>query len=190
MFSLIYAWINDWVNNREAGDLRRQHGHYDVIVMWYRVQHVLHFPLQSEPGQRIRLWFDGQFDVFCRKGVAYHWVEIRYLQGNGQDGKQVLTGPRLVQSYSIILGMGLANERKLYYAKLPLIGRLIPKMIPGVVNLTCRRSDDHGPTLTKRCANVSPTYFAVWVHICVTRAQWVNSSSHYYVFRCSTTKRR
>ena len=35
MFSLIYAWINDWVNNREAGDLRRQHGHYDVIVMEY-----------------------------------------------------------------------------------------------------------------------------------------------------------
>ena len=33
MFSLIYVWINDWVNNREAGDLRRQHGHYDVIVM-------------------------------------------------------------------------------------------------------------------------------------------------------------
>ena len=34
MFSLIYVWINDWANNREAGDLRRQHGHYDVIVMW------------------------------------------------------------------------------------------------------------------------------------------------------------
>ena len=33
MFSLIYTWINDWVNNREAGDLRRQNGHYDVIVM-------------------------------------------------------------------------------------------------------------------------------------------------------------
>ena len=33
MFSLIYAWINDWVNNCEAGDLRSQHGHYDVIVM-------------------------------------------------------------------------------------------------------------------------------------------------------------
>ena len=33
MFSLIYAWIYDWVNNHEAGDLRRQHGHYDVIVM-------------------------------------------------------------------------------------------------------------------------------------------------------------
>ena len=31
--SLIYAWTNDWVNNREAGDLRRQRGHYDVILM-------------------------------------------------------------------------------------------------------------------------------------------------------------
>ena len=33
MFSLICAWINDWVNNREAGDLRRYHAHYDVILM-------------------------------------------------------------------------------------------------------------------------------------------------------------
>ena len=39
MFSLIYAWINDWVNNREAGDLIRQHGHYDVIVMRIPLQH-------------------------------------------------------------------------------------------------------------------------------------------------------
>ena len=33
MFSFICVWINDWVNNREAGDLRRYSGHYDVIVM-------------------------------------------------------------------------------------------------------------------------------------------------------------
>ena len=33
MLSLICAWINDWVNNREAGDLRRNRVHYDVIVM-------------------------------------------------------------------------------------------------------------------------------------------------------------
>ena len=32
-FSLICARINDWVNNREAGDLRRHRGHYDVSVM-------------------------------------------------------------------------------------------------------------------------------------------------------------
>ena len=35
MFSLIYAWINSWVNNREAGDLRRYRAHYDVTVHNY-----------------------------------------------------------------------------------------------------------------------------------------------------------
>ena len=33
MFPLICVWINDWVNNREAGDLRRHLDHYDVSVM-------------------------------------------------------------------------------------------------------------------------------------------------------------
>ena len=46
MFSLICAWANVWVNNRDTGDLRRHHAHYDVIAMafcktqpsylWYR----------------------------------------------------------------------------------------------------------------------------------------------------------
>ena len=33
IFSLICAWINAWVNNRQAGDLRRHRVHYDVTVM-------------------------------------------------------------------------------------------------------------------------------------------------------------
>ena len=33
MFSLICAWINRWVNNGEAGDLRCHHAHYDVTVL-------------------------------------------------------------------------------------------------------------------------------------------------------------
>ena len=33
MFSLICVWIIDWVNNREADDLRRYRGHYDVTVI-------------------------------------------------------------------------------------------------------------------------------------------------------------
>ena len=36
MFSLVSAWINDWENNHEAGDLRRHGAHYDVIVMELR----------------------------------------------------------------------------------------------------------------------------------------------------------
>ena len=32
-FSVICIWINGWVKNHEAGDLRRYRAHYDVIVM-------------------------------------------------------------------------------------------------------------------------------------------------------------
>ena len=35
MFTLICARKNGWVNNGEAGDLRRYLAHYDVIVMWH-----------------------------------------------------------------------------------------------------------------------------------------------------------
>ena len=53
MFSLICAWTNSWVNNRDAGDLRCHHAHYNVTVMtqvsnpllsflthWGRVTHI------------------------------------------------------------------------------------------------------------------------------------------------------
>ena len=33
IFSLICAWINGWVTNGEAGDLRRHRAHYDVTLM-------------------------------------------------------------------------------------------------------------------------------------------------------------
>ena len=33
ILSLVCAWINGWVNNHEAGDLRRHHAHYDITVM-------------------------------------------------------------------------------------------------------------------------------------------------------------
>ena len=32
IFSLICSWISSWVNNREAGNLRRHRAHYDVIM--------------------------------------------------------------------------------------------------------------------------------------------------------------
>ena len=41
MFSLPCAWINDWVNNREAGDLRRYRGHYGVNAMMISIQQLL-----------------------------------------------------------------------------------------------------------------------------------------------------
>ena len=55
-------WINGWVNNREAGDLRRYRAHSDVTVMMRgydsrgRVQKgVLYFPLQMHAAA-VLLW--------------------------------------------------------------------------------------------------------------------------------------
>ena len=41
MFSLICVWMNDWVNNREAGDLKRYQAHCDVTVMLIHFQGVI-----------------------------------------------------------------------------------------------------------------------------------------------------
>ena len=40
LFSLIRAWMNDWVNSRGAGDLRRNGAHYDVTVMTWPSVHL------------------------------------------------------------------------------------------------------------------------------------------------------
>ena len=37
VFSLSCAWINDWVNSGEAGDLRRHRAHYDATVMLFLI---------------------------------------------------------------------------------------------------------------------------------------------------------
>ena len=36
MLSLTCVWANGWVNNQDAGDLRRHCSHYDVTIMWRR----------------------------------------------------------------------------------------------------------------------------------------------------------
>ena len=46
MFSLICVCINGWINNREAGDLRRYRVHYVVIVM--RTTHTQNSPIDCD----------------------------------------------------------------------------------------------------------------------------------------------
>ena len=55
MFSLICTWINNWVNNAEAGDLRRHRAHCDVSVMsWGRFQSEYSSPVYCK--QRLIQW--------------------------------------------------------------------------------------------------------------------------------------
>ena len=45
VFSLICGWTKCWVNNREAGDLRRHLVHCDVIVMCWRHYDIIQYNL-------------------------------------------------------------------------------------------------------------------------------------------------
>ena len=60
MFSLICVSINGWVNNCEAGDLRRHRAHYDVTVMDLRH----HDPPSCD------------ITVMLHNFFGYHWFEI------------------------------------------------------------------------------------------------------------------
>ena len=45
MISLIYVWMNGWVNTGEAGDMRRYRAHYDVIVMHFTALGLMDSPI-------------------------------------------------------------------------------------------------------------------------------------------------
>ena len=68
IFSLICVWINGWVNNREAGDLRRYRAHYDVIVMLCEWNH----------WWLIMRNFDVSFRVSLNKLLNKTWFEMRW----------------------------------------------------------------------------------------------------------------
>ena len=59
MFSLICAWINDWVSNYEAGDLRRHCSYFDATVML-----------------QIALRYTMSLDV---SNIEVYWLELRPL---------------------------------------------------------------------------------------------------------------
>ena len=48
MFSLICAWTNSWLNNREAGDLTRHRAHYDVTLIVYSVPSICYKEAHEE----------------------------------------------------------------------------------------------------------------------------------------------
>ena len=77
MFSLMYAWINDWVNNREAGDLRLQHGHYDVIVM--TLQELMECCFFFHFHHQLRKWhclIDGYINTSCGSYIHIYFIPV------------------------------------------------------------------------------------------------------------------
>ena len=70
MFSLICAWINGLVNNREAGDLRRHRAHYDVTVMKNRYENQNRKTMTSWRGNAFSIagppYWKSTKDQYCR----------------------------------------------------------------------------------------------------------------------------
>ena len=64
-FSLICVWINDWVNNREAGDLRRYRTHYDVIVCVGELQWLT-----------THIWITREIRVIIHDAYMWHSAKI------------------------------------------------------------------------------------------------------------------
>ena len=74
MFTLICGRINGWVNNREAGDLRRYRAHSDVIVM-VKDRDPFSLPIQNHS-----YWWPGSARG---QGISSHDVEIVLLESAG-----------------------------------------------------------------------------------------------------------
>ena len=93
MFPLICVWINGWVNNREAGDLRRYRAHYDVIVMSiiffeFTKSHIVTVTVQ---GLRTTMNNLSNFQCWLGSGVSKSWkceISVTYWILN-QEKKSV-----------------------------------------------------------------------------------------------------
>ena len=82
---LICAWINGWVNDPEAGDLRRHRAHYDIIVMPDSSSYILIYSVGVHSVRVYLLSYD--FNEFVSKSrisvlVMYLFYTARFYHYN------------------------------------------------------------------------------------------------------------
>ena len=82
MLSLICVWINGWVNNREAGDLRRYRAHYDVTVMLCApVLNMLKISRQPWRPWRCLIWteFTSVWILYVVNLKTVNWLSLTFV---------------------------------------------------------------------------------------------------------------
>ena len=103
MFSLICAWTNGWVNNRDAGDLRRHCDHYDVTLM-----EILHLSQLCTICMLLYLIvLYGGSTVFCQDddiGIDCEWGRRQYRRWRHSDNVYMIDNNHcgLITSYDVI----------------------------------------------------------------------------------------
>ena len=172
MFSLICARVHAWVNNREAGDLRRRRAHYDIIVMggskitdhgesswfptiiWKRWRSIAIKPCAHPLSH---WWCDQQFSIRTTKWSRDTINSLR----PGQDGRRfaddIFTCIFINENCCILIKFSLKYVRKDPIDNNPAL----------VQTMAWRRSEDK--TLSE------PMMISFTTHICVNRPQWVNA---------------
>ena len=93
MFSLICACINGWVNNRKAGDLRRNRAHYDVIVM-----------INTAPRGRQVLRHE-EYDIVVCHDVCTWWQVTKFLGLSRDSGQRGPYSPYKPCNHSLYIGI-------------------------------------------------------------------------------------
>ena len=106
MFSLICAWINGWVNNREAGDLRCHRAHYDVTVMWKPGQSGCRFADDKSNAfywRKPPVWFIFHWSLFLRVELLIKNKSLLIeVMAQLQAGDKPFPVPMVTKFYDVI----------------------------------------------------------------------------------------
>ena len=159
MSSLICAWINGWVNNREAGDLGCHRAHCDVILMIWSV-----YKLRFGYSKFCSLMMHNM-KMLCER---FRWILLFYTKTITFNTLR----PRRNERHFAddIFKRIFFNENVWISIKISL--KFVPKgpinNIPALVQImTWRRSGDKPLS--------EPMMVSLPTHICVIRPQWVKS---------------
>ena len=115
IFSLNCARINDWVNNREAGDLRRHCAHYDATVILRPVFIIIFRAVQHNLCSRS--------PCDCRSVLSErrrsYWRHLRQLRTNPANGYRLSLSRRTWRECPLLLPtdffLGLWNKNLLWH---------------------------------------------------------------------------
>ena len=158
MFSLICVWINGWINNREAGDLRRYRHHYDVIVMLIR-------------NVSMALFKTGVVSPWLTQ-----WIYGSFALSHRDDINSLRPRPNRRHFADDIFKCIFENENEWISPRISL--KFVPKVqinnIPVLVQIMAWRRPGDKP-LSESKMVILPT------HICVTRPQWVKWLWHHFM---------
>ena len=106
MFSLIYTWTNDWVNNRDTGELRCHHAHYDVTVM---ENNIIKSIVSEEASFVSQFTFHKKFHSKCKsvkKKIVLKWCwkhqfDLCYMSGPTMTAMKKLS--TLIHGHALIV---------------------------------------------------------------------------------------